>query len=286
MAIWCGLFYVPAPQDATRYHRLTGHVTSGALALAARASKGWCATTGGRPAGRRPHRPLGPSPPAHPHGLRGHDHGPVPGPRRLMRLVGRGDVLKASDHSVGPRSCFHRRRASIIRDTTRHRSSGDMQTAQFEQWLRNTAGLSAGTISTRLSNCKRLERYEGDLDGHFDSDGMAHLLARLDYTATDYRRDAPTLHGVPIHGNRRTGTATLKRARLFSTRSFGRVLSLRLSLRRGRSRDGGTIYMARRATKHRQGKFGWQGDDPQCEVKTGQTGSTHAGNRYGNSPKS
>ena len=212
MAIWCGLFYVPAPQDATRYHRLTGHVTSGALALAARASKGWCATTGGRPAGRRPHRPLGPSPPAHPHGLRGHDHGPVPGPRRLMRLVGRGDVLEASDHSVGPRSCFHRRRASIIRDTTRHRSSGDMQTAQFEQWLRNTAGLSAGTISTRLSNCKRLERYEGDLDGHFDSDGMAHLLARLDYTATDYRRDAPTLHGVPIHGNRRTGTATLKSA--------------------------------------------------------------------------
>ena len=39
MAIWRGLFYVPAPQDATRYHRLTGHVTSGALALAARASK-------------------------------------------------------------------------------------------------------------------------------------------------------------------------------------------------------------------------------------------------------
>lgn len=87
-----------------------------------------------------------------------------------------------------------------------------MQTAQFEHWLRNVAGLSVGTIGSRLNNCKRLERYEGDLDEHFDSDGMADLLARLVYTATHERRDAPTRHRVPIHGNRRTGTATLKSA--------------------------------------------------------------------------
>ena len=87
-----------------------------------------------------------------------------------------------------------------------------MQTAQFEHWLQNVAGLSVGTVGSRLSNCKRLEHYEGDLDEHFDSDGMAYLLARLVYTATDEYRDAPTLHCVPIHGNRRTGTATLKSA--------------------------------------------------------------------------
>ena len=87
-----------------------------------------------------------------------------------------------------------------------------MHTAQFENWLREVAGLSAGTVGSRLNNCKRLERYEGDLDEHFDADGMAILLARLTYSTTDERQGVPTLHRVPIDGNRRTGTATLKSA--------------------------------------------------------------------------
>ena len=40
------LFYVPALQDAQRYHRLTGYFNAGALALAARGIEAWCATTG------------------------------------------------------------------------------------------------------------------------------------------------------------------------------------------------------------------------------------------------
>ena len=85
-----------------------------------------------------------------------------------------------------------------------------MQTALFENWLLVRTGLSVRAIRSYVSNCKRLERYEDDLDTHFDSDGMASLLARLSYGVADERLGAWHRHSVPIRGNRRTGTATLK----------------------------------------------------------------------------
>ena len=55
-----------------------------------------------------------------------------------------------------------------------------------------------------------MEHYEGDLDSHFESDGMNVLLSRLDYSTTDERIGARQRHSVPISGNVRNGTATLK----------------------------------------------------------------------------
>ncbi len=87
---------------------------------------------------------------------------------------------------------------------------GNMQTALFENWLLVRTGLSVRAIRSYVSNCKRLERYEGDLDAHFDSDGMASLLARLSYSTFDERRGVWPRHSVPISGDLRNGTATLK----------------------------------------------------------------------------
>lgn len=87
-----------------------------------------------------------------------------------------------------------------------------MQTEQFENWLRNIACHSKDTIRSRVSNCKRLERDEGDLDGHFDRDRMEGLLARLVYSIADEHSDAPPRHNVTINGDVRKGTATLKGA--------------------------------------------------------------------------
>ena len=87
-----------------------------------------------------------------------------------------------------------------------------MKTAEFENFLRNVKGLGEGTIGSRLSNCRRLEDYEGDLDRHVDQGSVEDLLERLDYSTEDQRRNARPLHRVPINGNVRTGTATLRSA--------------------------------------------------------------------------
>ena len=87
-----------------------------------------------------------------------------------------------------------------------------MQEGLFERWLLAIRGLSHATVASRLSNCRRLETYEGDLDKHFEKDGMKGLLARLTYSMYDQRRSLPPRHRVPINGNIRNVTATLKSA--------------------------------------------------------------------------
>ena len=86
-----------------------------------------------------------------------------------------------------------------------------MQTDRFAAWLK-AEGLSERTIHSRLSTCRRLETHEGDLDEHFDSDGMRRLLDDLAYSTDDERRGAPPRHKVLIEGNIRNGSATLKNA--------------------------------------------------------------------------
>ena len=65
-------------------------------------------------------------------------------------------------------------------------------------------GLSAGTVGSRISNCRRVERHEGDLDAHYDSDELDGLLRRLNPGEPE--------HGIPIAGDVYNGTATLKNA--------------------------------------------------------------------------
>ena len=79
-----------------------------------------------------------------------------------------------------------------------------MQEGQFERWLLDIRGLSHRTVDSRLSNCRRLETYEGDLDDHFDRDRLEDLIARLAYSTNDERHNAPPQHGVPIDGDSRT----------------------------------------------------------------------------------
>ena len=52
-----------------------------------------------------------------------------------------------------------------------------MQETRFKIWLER--GRSAGTVNSRISNCRRVERYEGDLDAHYDVDGLVSLTDRL-----------------------------------------------------------------------------------------------------------
>ncbi len=77
-----------------------------------------------------------------------------------------------------------------------------MQETRFKGWLER--GRSAGTVGSRISNCRRVEHYEGDLDAHYDVDGLAGLMDRLN--------PGGPKHKIPINGNIYNGTATLKSA--------------------------------------------------------------------------
>ena len=77
-----------------------------------------------------------------------------------------------------------------------------MEEARFKGWLER--GRHARTVGSRISNCRRVEDYEGDLDAHYDVDGLAGLM--------DCLNPREPKHKIPINGNIYNGTATLKSA--------------------------------------------------------------------------
>ncbi len=86
-----------------------------------------------------------------------------------------------------------------------------MRFVEFEHWLSERSGLTLAAQSNARSRCRRVERYEGDLDQHFASDGMAALLVRLRYSSDDERIGAEARHSIPFTdgANVRNGTASL-----------------------------------------------------------------------------
>jgi hypothetical protein len=82
----------------------------------------------------------------------------------------------------------------------------------FAIWLRThqtKRGVLLGVPAQRdaKSRCRRIDRYEGDLDKHFIGDRMASLLNRLEYSS-----DISVRHSIPIKGDMANGTASLLNA--------------------------------------------------------------------------
>jgi hypothetical protein len=82
--------------------------------------------------------------------------------------------------------------------------------SQFLNWL--CEKYTRGTPNSRLSNCKRVEQYEGDLDSHFAENQGFSLIEKLSYSKDDKRNNRKPKHAVPINGDIYNGTATLKQA--------------------------------------------------------------------------
>ena len=86
-----------------------------------------------------------------------------------------------------------------------------MRTEEFRKWLIEQ-GYQPSVANTRVGNCVTVCNYEGDLDLLYDEDKCRDLISRLCYSTQDERNHAPVKHKIPINGNQRTGTATLKQA--------------------------------------------------------------------------
>ena len=93
-----------------------------------------------------------------------------------------------------------------------------MMESEFRDYLRSQYGrdgrrrFQERTIQSRVSNCKNVERYEGDLDQYFDKDQCRDLRQRLSYSAANHDTNNPPDHKIPIDGDMRTGSSTLKSA--------------------------------------------------------------------------
>ena len=83
-----------------------------------------------------------------------------------------------------------------------------MRDREFEEWLRRHYRTRAGKLlgshsqSSTMSNCRRVDRYEGDLDRHYTSDGLVRVMHRLTDGSTK----------VQAKGNRSRVLSSLKSA--------------------------------------------------------------------------
>lgn len=108
-----------------------------------------------------------------------------------------------------------------------------MKTSEFRRWLereylqRSGKPLAAGTQVSRTANCSTVEQFEGDLDEHFDRDGLAGLLRKLSYTTDERDRGRAPRHRIPINGDAVNGSTTYRSAiqlyRKFRVAMFGEM---------------------------------------------------------------
>lgn len=86
-----------------------------------------------------------------------------------------------------------------------------MQESLFGNWLFQER-YDEHTISSRISNCRRVETYENDLDIHYQVDNGKALISKLAYSKDDKRCQRKPKHDIPVNGNIYTGTATFRTA--------------------------------------------------------------------------
>lgn len=82
----------------------------------------------------------------------------------------------------------------------------------FKKWLIDENRHSDSTANSRVANILTVERHYGDIDTLIRNGGAINLLNELSYSTEDERNGLPQKHRIPINGNIRTGSATLKQA--------------------------------------------------------------------------
>jgi hypothetical protein len=87
-----------------------------------------------------------------------------------------------------------------------------MRISEFSKWLEVHTNLGTRAQSDAKSRCKRIEKYEGDLDHHFIKDSISDLLERFKYSRHDQKGGISLKHKIIIKGDEVNGTASLLNA--------------------------------------------------------------------------
>ena len=99
-----------------------------------------------------------------------------------------------------------------------------MQTDSYRSWLVQR-GLVQSSVSTRISDTKRVERHYGDLDELYAKNGLAGVLQELQYSADDKRRNATNPSKLSITGDLYNSLRVLQGGGHFVLPSTGRRMS-------------------------------------------------------------
>ncbi|MDE6072797.1 MAG: hypothetical protein K2G53_09655 [Muribaculaceae bacterium] len=83
---------------------------------------------------------------------------------------------------------------------------------EFKNWLIEDYGMQENSAYARTKNISTIEKYYGDIDSIIAAGKVATLLSDLSYSTDDERNHRAPAHNIPINGNIRTGSATLKQA--------------------------------------------------------------------------
>ncbi|MDG5751969.1 hypothetical protein P8R33_12700 [Qipengyuania sp. XHP0211] len=75
-----------------------------------------------------------------------------------------------------------------------------MRDAEYRAWL-ETQELVSSSVSTKMSDARRVSQAHGDLDQHFVNDQMASLLAKFAYSKADEEQGRANPTELPIEGN-------------------------------------------------------------------------------------
>ncbi len=84
-----------------------------------------------------------------------------------------------------------------------------MDEVGFANWLRKNGDQDA-TVSTRLSNLRRLEAQYGDLQSRYEDDLFEGIFSELDYSKIDARNNEPNPSGLSISGDLYNSLASLR----------------------------------------------------------------------------
>jgi hypothetical protein len=87
-----------------------------------------------------------------------------------------------------------------------------MKLLEFKNWMIEVCEFNERTISSRISNCRKVEQAYGDLEINYDKDRCEKIISELNYSVEDERQNKPPRHKVKINGNIKNGSATLKQA--------------------------------------------------------------------------
>ncbi|KAA6303690.1 MAG: hypothetical protein EZS26_000241 [Candidatus Ordinivivax streblomastigis] len=82
---------------------------------------------------------------------------------------------------------------------------------EFKAWLVFRSP-DTKTATSRISNCRTVEEYHGDLETHFETDRCNDIISKLTYTTDDEREKREAKHLIPTKGILRTNSATYKQA--------------------------------------------------------------------------
>ena len=86
-----------------------------------------------------------------------------------------------------------------------------MKEADYHQWLENR-DYQEKTIKMQIYRARRVEKFHGDLDTHYDQDRMADVIEELKYSKDDRRSNRANPSKIPFKGDIYNNLASYRRA--------------------------------------------------------------------------